>query len=69
MWLPLDEPRKESGVTVMSLDMDVIRFESRAEIEETMRVLEKYVDAYPKEKDNRIVKDLYDLLDVMDMSW
>lgn len=53
----------------MSLDMDVIRFESRAEIEETMRVLEKYVDAYPKEKDNRIVRELYNLLDVMHMSW
>ena len=36
---------------------------------ELIRVLEKYVDAYPKEKDNKTVKELYNLLDVMEMEW
>lgn len=49
--------------------MDKIQFESRSEIGEIIRVLEKYVDAYPKEKDNQTVKELYNLLDVMEMGW
>lgn len=53
----------------MKKDMDKIVFESRAEVGEMIRVLEKYVDAYPKEKDNQTVKELYNLLDVMEMEW
>ena len=53
----------------MKKELDKIQFESRAEINEIIRVLEKYVDAYPKEKDNRAVKELYNLLDVMEMEW
>ena len=53
----------------MKQDMDKIVFESRAEIGELLRVLERYVDAYPKEKDNEVVKKLYNLLDVMEMCW
>jgi succinate dehydrogenase flavin-adding protein (antitoxin of CptAB toxin-antitoxin module) len=49
--------------------MDKIQFESRREIGEIIQVLEKYVEAYPAEKDNQIVKELYDLLDVMEMAW
>lgn len=32
-------------------------------------MIEKYVDAYPKEKDNTTIKELYGMLDVMDMEW
>lgn len=53
----------------MKKNLDTIQFESRAEVGELMKVLEKYVDAYPKEKDNMTVKELYNLLDVMDMEW
>lgn len=53
----------------MKKNMDTIQFESRAEIRELIRVIEKYVDAYPKEKDNKTVKELYNLLDVMEMEW
>ena len=53
----------------MKKELDKIQFESRAEVGEIIKVLEKYVDAYPKEKDNRIVKELYNLLDVMEMEW
>ena len=53
----------------MQKNMDTIKFESRAEVGELIRVLEKYVDAYPKEKDNKTVKELYNLLDVMEMEW
>lgn len=53
----------------MQRAMDTIQFESRAEVRELIRVLEKYVDAYPKEKDNETVKELYNLLDVLEMEW
>lgn len=53
----------------MQKNLDTIQFESRAEVGELIRVLEKYVDAYPKEKDNKTVKELYNLLDVMEMEW
>lgn len=53
----------------MKKSMDTIQFESRAEVGELIKVLEKYVDAYPKEQDNQTVKKLYNLLDVMEMEW
>ena len=53
----------------MQRNMDTIQFESRREIGEIIRVIEKYVDAYPKEKDNKTLKELYNLLDVMEMGW
>jgi len=49
--------------------MDTIQFESRAEVGEIIKVLEKYVDAYPEEKENSTVKELYNLIDVMEMEW
>jgi hypothetical protein len=56
-------------VLKMKKNMDTIQFESRAEVGELIKVLEKYVDAYPKDKDNPTVKNLYNLLDVMEMEW
>ncbi len=53
----------------MKKGMDKIQFESRAEVGEMIRVMEKYVDAYPKEKDNKTVKELYNLLNSMEMEW
>ena len=47
----------------MQKDMDTIQFESRREIEEVMKVLEK------EKEENQTVKELYDLLDVMHMEW
>ena len=47
----------------MQKDMDTIQFESRREIEEVMKVLEK------EKEQNQTVKELYDLLDVMQMEW
>ena len=53
----------------MKLNMDTIQFESHSEVEKMIEVIEKYVDAYPREKDNSTVKEFYNLLDVMDISW
>ena len=47
----------------MQKDMDTIQFESRREIEEVMKALEK------EKEQNQTVKELYDLLDVMHMEW
>ena len=53
----------------MKKKMDKIQFESRTEVRKIISVLEKYVDAYPQENNNRTVKELYNLLDVMEMEW
>lgn len=53
----------------MKRNMDKIQFESRKEVGEMIRLIEKYVDAYPKEKDNKTLKEFYNLLDVMEMEW
>lgn len=53
----------------MKKDMDTIQFESRAELGELIRAIEKYLEAYPKEKDNKTLKEFYNLLDVMEMEW
>ena len=49
--------------------MESIEFESRREVEEMLRVIGKYVEAYPKEKNNEILKDFYDKLYIIDMNW
>lgn len=53
----------------MQKNMDTIQFETRAEVEEVLEAIGKYVKAFPKEKDNQTLKTLYELLDVMDMTW
>ena len=57
------------GGWYMKRSMDTIQFERRSEVREMLNIIEKYVDAYPKEKDNKVLKSLYDKLDVMDMEW
>lgn len=46
-----------------------IEFEHRYEIESLLTVIEKYIDTYPREKDNQALKEFYYLLDAMDMEW
>lgn len=60
---------EESEVILMKKDMDKIQFESRAEIQELMKVVDNYVKQNPKEKENKTLERFFDLLDVMDMEW
>ena len=53
----------------MKKNMDTIQFEYKWEIQEMLQIIEKYVDAYPREKGNKTLKEFYDLRDVMDMTW
>lgn len=48
---------------------DKIEFESKREIEELMKVVDKYVGQNPDEKDNQILKQFFTILDYMDMVW
>lgn len=48
----------------MKAEMDKIIFESRAELGAIIKALEE-----SPEKDNEVVKELIDKLDVMEMSW
>lgn len=49
--------------------MASIEFEYRSEVQEIMRVIDKYVKQNPEERKNETLKKLYGHLDVMDMEW
>ena len=53
----------------MQLNMDTIKFEYRAEVQELMKVIDKYVKQNPDEKKNKILEEFFDKIDVMDMNW
>lgn len=53
----------------MKRDMARVEFEYRREVQELIKTIEKYMDAYPEEKENTTLKKLYGMLDVMDMEW
>lgn len=53
----------------MQVKLDSIQFESRAELGDLIKAVEKYVKAFPEEKNNKTLKDFYDCLDVIEMSW
>lgn len=53
----------------MNKNLDTIKFEYRYELQELIRVIDKYVKQNPEEKNNKILKCFFDLLDVMDMEW
>lgn len=53
----------------MQQNMDKIQFERRSEIQELMRVIDRYVKQNPEERENEVLERFYGLLDVMDMTW
>ena len=53
----------------MQQEMDTIVVESREELWGLMRVLKKYMDDNPNDKDLKYAKTAYNILDVMDMTW
>ena len=53
----------------MKLKMDTIQFEYRQEVQELMKVIDKYVKQNPDEKQNKILEDFFDKLDMMDFTW
>lgn len=58
-----------NGVESMKRKLDTIQFENRAEINELMMIIDKYVSQNPREKENKILKNFFNLLDVIDMEW
>ena len=50
----------------MKKEMDKIQFEYRYEVQELMKVIDKYVKQNPAEKENKTLERFFDLLDVMD---
>ena len=53
----------------MKKNMDTIQFESRSELEELMKVIDKYIKQNPSEKENKILEQFFSYLDIMDMEW
>lgn len=53
----------------MKLDMDAIRFESRAEIETIMQSIDDLVRLDPIQKKNEELKRPFELLGIMYMNW
>ena len=54
---------------VTKKEMDKIQFEYRYEVQELIKVIDKYVKQNPAEKENKTLERFFDLLDVMDMEW
>lgn len=50
-------------------ELQQIQFEYRYEVQELMKVIDKYVKQNPAEKENKTLERFFDLLDVMDMEW
>ena len=53
----------------MKKDMDKIQCAYRYEVQELMKVIDKYVKQNTAEKENKTLERFFDLLDVMDMEW
>ena len=53
----------------MRKELASIEFESRHEVEELMRIVAQYVKDNPKEKNNKVLREFYSHLDVIDMTW
>lgn len=53
----------------MQRELDTIRFEYRYELQELMKVVDRYVKQNPQEKQNETLRRFFDCLDVMDMEW
>nr|CRY97517.1 hypothetical protein [uncultured prokaryote] len=53
----------------MKLDMDMVQFESRVELEYIGHALNVYLKEHGTEEGSSTVKELYDILEVMHMSW
>lgn len=53
----------------MNKNLDTIQFETRTEVGEVLNILDKYKKAFPEDKNNPVLKVLYNLLDDMEMCW
>lgn len=53
----------------MQKELDTVKFEYRYEVQELMKVINRYVEQNPSEKENKTLERFFDLLDVMDMEW
>lgn len=53
----------------MKKEMDKIQFEYRYELEELMKVIDRYIEQNPSEKKNKTLERFFDLLDGMHMEW
>ena len=53
----------------MKRTLDTIQFEHKEELEELLKVINKYVKQNPEEKQNEILKKFFYLIDDMDMLW
>lgn len=53
----------------MKRELDKIQFESRAEIQNLLQVIDQYVQQNPDEKNNKTLERFFDLLDIMEMEW
>lgn len=53
----------------MKREMDKIKFESRREIEDVMGAIEELAFERPEGKKGKVLKELYNQLEVMYMEW
>lgn len=48
---------------------DKIQFESKWELRDLIKMIEKYIDAHPEAKENSTIMNFYKTLDLMMMIW
>lgn len=53
----------------MKVHNDTVQFEERAELQKILNVMDAYFEQNPKEKDNEVLRDFYNKLDMMEMAW
>lgn len=53
----------------MKRNLDTITFDDKAEVQEIIKMIDKYVRQNPKEKQNKVLEKFFRLLDAMDIEW
>lgn len=53
----------------MKRTMDTIKFDYRYEVQELMKMIDKFIKQNPSERNNKVLENFFDLLDAMDLEW
>lgn len=61
--------RNERRDNFMKRTMDTIKFDYRYEVQELMKMIDKFIKQNPSERNNKVLENFFDLLDAMDLEW
>lgn len=61
--------RNERKDIFMKRTMATIKFDYRYEVQELMKMIDKFIKQNPSERNNKVLENFFDLLDAMDLEW